>query len=304
MKSRKYYLLFPLLVALLVLIVVNFNSNSNNNSKETIKTTYSASTLGDINGDGEIKINDVSILYRASKELIQLSNEQKSIADINGDGTINIADVSRLYRYFKGVISKLNPNVTELVYYSQGDYSNVKFCKTGYNVANNGCGITSFAMIASALVDKKYDPEYAANILCTYSCPNCGSGGTPYKYFWDTDFLDRFNLKSERLFFHDNGYINGNFGTTYISSEGEAILNAVKSGKPVILLIPNHYVALGPNPACNSSQVYYYDPDWKSKNGCYTPKEIYSFTWDYSHWCTKSSNKWCGWHLAVAFTNK
>lgn len=303
MKNNKLYFVLSLFV-LVIITILTFNNNINKNSKYGLKETYSLSALGDIDGDGMVKINDVSLLYRYIKNIGKLSDEQKQAADVTFDGDIEITDVSKLYRYVKGVISKLDTRVTELVYYNQGNYSHVKFCTSGYNVANNGCGITAFSMIASALVDTKYNPEYSANILCKYSCPNCGSGGTPYKYFWDSNFLDRFSLKSERLFFHDNGYINGNFGTTYIPSEGEAILKSVNSGKPVILLIPNHYVALGPNKACNSDQVYYYDPDWKSKNGCYTPKEIYSFTWDYSRWCTKSSNKWCGWHLAVAFSNK
>ena len=301
--ERKYriFIFSITLIVFICITLIMFNMYTNH--KEVIKSTYSAQMMGDVVPDGVVDLTDVSRLYRGMKGIIALTDEEKRVGDVVSDGVIDLSDVGRIYRYYKKIISKLEiKKVTSLYYYAQSDYSDVKFCKTGYNVANNGCGITSFAMIASALVDPKYDPKYAANILCK-NCPSCGSGGTPYKYFWDSSFLDEFGMKSEVLFFHDNGYINGNFGTTYISSEGTAILKAVNAGKPVILLIPNHYVALGPNNACSKDQVYYYDPDWKSKNGCYTPEEIYSFTWNYSKWCT-SSSKWCGWHLAVAFTTK
>jgi hypothetical protein len=126
----------------------------------------------------------------------------------------------------------------------------------------------------------------------------------PYQYLYNSKLLDKVNLKSEELFFNGdrNGPINGNFGTTYKEEEGKKILNAVNQGKSVILLIPNHYIVLGPNSECNSNQVYYYDPDWAEKKGCYTPSEIYTFTWN-NGWCT-SSEHYCGWHLAYAFYNK
>ena len=47
---------------------------------------------GDLNGDGSLSINDVTLLV----EIILQNKEAGSTADMNGDGEVNITDVSLL----------------------------------------------------------------------------------------------------------------------------------------------------------------------------------------------------------------
>lgn len=58
--------------------------------------------LGDVNEDGEVNVNDVSLLllYLVQKE--QLSASQLSAADVNGDGEVNVNDVSTLLLHLVG----------------------------------------------------------------------------------------------------------------------------------------------------------------------------------------------------------
>ena len=241
--------------------------------------------------------NDSLDLLRQSAKDICASKEDYFWNELNNECVIS-ANIS--YSTNNSIIRNniANKKVTNLVYYAQRDYKNTLFCRGSYNVANNGCGVASFAMIASSYSNSSYDPTYVANTLCQKHCPNCGSGGLPVKILYNDDYYKDLGLNHTKLF-HNGGYeTNGYYSKKYNSSEGTKILNAVQSGKSVLLLIPNHYVVLGPNTSCTSEQVYYYDPDWHSKNGCYTPSEIYSFTYNYSSRCTK--NNWCGWHLAIA----
>jgi len=48
-------------------------------------------TLGDINEDGEINIQDVILLVN-----LVLSNEYNDLADMNSDGNIDILDIVQL----------------------------------------------------------------------------------------------------------------------------------------------------------------------------------------------------------------
>ena len=59
-------------------------------------------TLGDVNEDGEVNVNDVSLLllYLVQKE--QLSASQLSAADVNGDGEVTVNDVSTLLLHLVG----------------------------------------------------------------------------------------------------------------------------------------------------------------------------------------------------------
>ena len=100
MRKIKFILLVVLIFCASGLIIfINRKANNNN----IVKPTYSVYTLGDVNGDGEIGINDVSRLYRYVKGIITLTDEEKNAGDVVADGNIGINDVSRLYRYVKGI---------------------------------------------------------------------------------------------------------------------------------------------------------------------------------------------------------
>lgn len=69
--------------------------------------SYTISVLGDINGDGDITVGDVALLYRKLKGKADLEEYQLAAGDILNDSSIKINDVARLYRYIKGKINAL-----------------------------------------------------------------------------------------------------------------------------------------------------------------------------------------------------
>ena len=53
-------------------------------------------SLGDINLDGNISVEDVTELQLYLAEMISLTYQQLRLADVNEDGIINISDVTAL----------------------------------------------------------------------------------------------------------------------------------------------------------------------------------------------------------------
>lgn len=67
-------------------------------------TFANSGTLGDINGDGEVNVQDVTLTMRHVLELETLDSEQQKRADVNGDGEINVLDVTLIMQYALGLI--------------------------------------------------------------------------------------------------------------------------------------------------------------------------------------------------------
>lgn len=63
----------------------------------TFKIKY-VPLLGDLNGNGKLDIDDVTILQRSFAEFEELSEKQKEIADINGDKAVDILDATAIQR--------------------------------------------------------------------------------------------------------------------------------------------------------------------------------------------------------------
>lgn len=195
-------------------------------------------------------------------------------------------------------LDDFSTGIKNLKYYNQGNYSSVKYCSGTYNVAKNGCGATSLAIMTSTFTNSKYDPKYVANWICEHGHKG---GGTPWKFFTMEEMLEDFELEVETLF-QKTGKVKGDAGQEYSSTEGNAILNAVKQGRGIVLHIPGHYVAIGPNEQCSDNEVYYYNVGRSSDNGCYTPKKLFEKTYNYKKRCTNNGN--CGWKAAFAYNGK
>lgn len=292
----------------LVIVIICFLGYfiQNKSAKEIIKPTYSAYIKGDITGDGEIGINDVSRLYRGYKGIITLTDDEKNAGDVVQDGNIGINDVSRLYRYHKGVISELviiNSKVTSLSYISQLDYSNLNYCISGYNIYYYGCGPTSFAMIARAYSDsfKSYSNDQIMKEVRDVFCDARGwtsYGATHSSLFYNSKVLEHFGLNYEMLFRYE---YDGFWSNTMKQDEADKIFNAVKNeGKSVILGMPGHWATIGPNPECASDEVYFYNPSSRSQTKCYTMQGLYNVTYDHKGTCSTNGGM-CGWALAIAF---
>ena len=65
---------------------------------------------GDVNGDGKITVDDVTLIQKAIVFLVKFDENTTMLADVNNDGLVNILDVTLIQKY----IVKLNYN-TELV---------------------------------------------------------------------------------------------------------------------------------------------------------------------------------------------
>ena len=189
--------------------------------------------------------------------------------------------------------------VTELIYYSQLSHKDVPFCSSGKTVAESGCGATCFAMIASSYSNSAYDPQVVANWFCKNKF-SLSDGGLNEDAVSAPDTLAHFGLKGQVLFDKTN-QSGMNYGTSYNSAEGSAILGAVRAGKAVMLGVPGHWIVAGVHEDCSSDQIYLYNPSRITSNGCYTPQELFSYTYNYSDRC--SNKRWCGWDVAIALSN-
>lgn len=56
---------------------------------------------GDVNGDGEVTVTDISLAAAHLKGIKQLSDESR--ADLDGDGKVSITDISKLAAHIKGI---------------------------------------------------------------------------------------------------------------------------------------------------------------------------------------------------------
>ena len=74
------------------------------------KIEYKVVVYGDVTGDGEVLINDVTKIYRYLKGRIS-SDEYGDVniaaSDVTGDGEVLINDVTKMYRFIKGKLNSL-----------------------------------------------------------------------------------------------------------------------------------------------------------------------------------------------------
>ena len=69
---------------------------------KSANNTYDIVVLGDITGDGNISLGDVSKLYNYYKGNSVLSDLDKESCKLTNSNTVNLGDVSKLYNYYKG----------------------------------------------------------------------------------------------------------------------------------------------------------------------------------------------------------
>lgn len=69
--------------------------------------------LGDVNNDGEITIQDVTIVQRYLAEMTQLDDNAFKAADVNGDGNVDISDATTIQKYVAEIIHEFPAEKTE-----------------------------------------------------------------------------------------------------------------------------------------------------------------------------------------------
>ena len=125
--------------------------------------------------------------------------------------------------------------------------------------------------------------------------PSLTDGGLRNEAVVNSQTLNAFGLNGEVIF--GNGTYSG---TSYNASSGNAMLKAVQDGKAVMFGMPGHWAVAGPNEKCNNNQVYLYDPGMSSRNGCYTPQELFQLTYNSRNRCNTTGI--CGWDIGIALS--
>ena len=65
----------------------------------TIPAPIAEYMIGDVNMDGDLSVDDVTMIQRAAAELIALNPSQKLLADVNNDGIISVLDVTCVQKH-------------------------------------------------------------------------------------------------------------------------------------------------------------------------------------------------------------
>lgn len=78
-----------------------------------VATTFSTSTtpqytLGDVNNDGDINVNDSLLVEQSEVKLITLTDTQKLAADVNKDGEVNFNDSLKIKQYEVKIITSFD----------------------------------------------------------------------------------------------------------------------------------------------------------------------------------------------------
>ncbi len=63
--------------------------------------------LGDVDGDGHVKVQDVTLIMKQNVELITLTPTQKLAADVDGDGVVTVKDATKIQKFIAELISSL-----------------------------------------------------------------------------------------------------------------------------------------------------------------------------------------------------
>ena len=70
----------------------------------TIKDNNS---IGDVDGDGVVNINDATLIQKYVAELVSLTPDQIKAADTNGDSDVNINDATMIQKYIAELVDHL-----------------------------------------------------------------------------------------------------------------------------------------------------------------------------------------------------
>ena len=84
--------------------LTEFDFTTKEGAKFTITIDYDeegeeVGIMGDVNGDGQVTIEDATLIQRRGIELEQFTEDQDKLADVNGDGRVSILDVTCVQKY-------------------------------------------------------------------------------------------------------------------------------------------------------------------------------------------------------------
>ena len=105
-----------------------YTLSGSNCTKTTKEKSY---LLGDVDMDGKIAVNDMTVMQKIMSEFESPDERQKVLADINGDGEINVLDMTLMQKYFS------NEKVT-----TNGETNNIgkkRVCAAGFKLSGAIC---------------------------------------------------------------------------------------------------------------------------------------------------------------------
>lgn len=83
------------------------NSNYNSASKTISITVKKSYMMGDVNLDGTVSIDDVTLIQKHLASMVELDGEQLKVADVTGDGDVSIDDVTKIQKFIAGLVFSL-----------------------------------------------------------------------------------------------------------------------------------------------------------------------------------------------------
>ena len=233
--------------------------------------------LGDVDGDGEVMITDVTYLLRKIAQIEIPFEINDAAADADGDGQVTLMDATYIQRWLAGFevpyeIGKIiNHNLPQYAPLTEDDLIN-GFCyydMTQYDyaygddtIAVSGSAPTAFAMVVSNLTGTKITPVDAVK-WCGNSYYLMGAG-TYWSYFGDA--ADHFGIT-----------LRNEYGSTEIDS----VISELKKGRFVIssqgpgrFTNGGHFIVLAG--VTSDGKIIVYDPNGANHfvGTAFSPSEI------------------------------
>ena len=191
--------------------------------------------------------------------------------------------------YFNNSIGNAMLN-TKYPYYNQCDkrWSPYNLTKDkSYDTCYCGCGYTSLSMVLSGLNnDASITPASVISYLQPSSVSKCAIDD---QILISSKLKNKYNVNANLIFGRNTPY----------SSEGKkaAIVSELKKNRPVILLVPGHYIVLT---GINGNKITSLNSAYASYNASYTIDELYNKYYNYKNRCTDNNN--CGFKMAISYS--
>lgn len=75
-------------------------------SEEFLPDEPEENMKGDVNGDGKITVDDVTLVQKAVAEITELDAIQEKAADVNADGKVSVDDATMIQKYVAEIIDR------------------------------------------------------------------------------------------------------------------------------------------------------------------------------------------------------
>ena len=219
---------------------------------KTSNTTFDIIVLGDVTGDGNINLSDVSKLYNAYKKNTSLQGDYLKAGLLTNSSNVILSDVAKLYNYYKGN--------SPFTYYSDKDIANVKdYINQAINYKNSHPGSNKIgANIASDLNISNRDES--DQIVVT-------SDGKVEANFLRNNFCYKKNANSEDIEIVEGKLCRGTI-ISYPSNSGQLHITGSK-----VYDKNNHEVWLH---GATASAITSYTAENPSKDGITNPESLHT----------------------------